>query len=258
MEAPIQHIINYDGSFDGFLTAIFNIYTEKIDVVKFEKEPFHKEVLFSSHDIVITDPIKSKRVWDSLCKKTSPQQRRDLFKTFLSEIKGIEELLLQYIQGVFNDQIAPDDYSNKVVLRVSQIVKMVGREKHRMEAFVRFKLTKDDIYVSTIDPDFNVIPLLIPHFKDRYADQKWIIFDTKRNYGIYYDLKKVEIISFNQDFLKKLSNSDVFNEDELRFQKLWKTYFDNVNIKSRKNTKLHVQHLPKRYWKYLIEKNQLL
>ena len=258
MDAPIQHIIKYDGSFDGFLTAVFTIYEEKISNPKFEKESLSNEVLFSSHSLVITDSKKSKRVWDGLCKKTAPQQRRDIFKTFLSEIKGAEELLLQYIQGVFKNQTAPDDYSNKVVLRVSQIVKMVGREKHRMEAFVRFKLTKDNIYVSTIDPDFNVIPLLIPHFKDRYADQKWIIFDSKRNYGIYYDLKKVEIISFNQDFLKKFSNSDVFNEDELRFQKLWKTYFDNVNIKSRKNTKLHVQHLPKRYWKYLIEKNQLL
>ncbi|WP_370449257.1 DUF4130 domain-containing protein [Aquimarina sp. AD1] len=52
-------------------------------------------------------------------------------------------------------------------------------------------------------------------------------------------------------------NKEYYTNDELEFQQLWKTYFDNVNIKSRKNSKLHIQHLPKRYWKYLIEKNNI-
>lgn len=258
MTLPAQHIINYDGSFDGFLTAVFTIYDEKLDNVKFNKGPLVTNVLFSSHHTIITDADKSQRVWNGICKKTSKRQRSDIFKTFLSELKGTEELILNYIKAVFNDQLSPDDYSNKLVLRVSQIVKMVGREKHRMDAFVRFKLTKDNIYVATIAPDFNVIPLLISHFKDRYADQKWIIFDTKRNYGIYYNLKKVDTITFQKNPIHNFSNQEHYKNEELNFQQLWKTYFDHVNIKSRKNTKLHLQHLPKRYWKYLIEKNQLL
>ena len=32
-------------------------------------------------------------------------------------------------------------------------------------------------------------------------------------------------------------------------------YFKSTNIKSRKNMKLHLQHVPKRYWKYLTEKS---
>ncbi|RYE25413.1 MAG: DUF4130 domain-containing protein, partial [Sphingobacteriales bacterium] len=38
------------------------------------------------------------------------------------------------------------------------------------------------------------------------------------------------------------------------YQLLWKSYFNNSNIKERKNMKLHIQHIPRRYWKYLTEK----
>jgi hypothetical protein len=44
-----------------------------------------------------------------------------------------------------------------------------------------------------------------------------------------------------------------FSDTEIDYQKLWE-YFDHTNIKERKkNTKLHIQHVPKRL-KYLTEK----
>ncbi len=133
---------------------------------------------------------------------------------------------------------------------------MVRREKHRMDAFVRFKQTKEGVYFATIEPDFNVLPLNISHFKNRYADQEWIIYDLKRNYGVHYNLKDVNFIevSFNKDSLKETKQSLFFSENELAFQELWKNYFKSTNIPSRKNMKLHIRHIPKRYWKYLSEK----
>jgi probable DNA metabolism protein len=54
---------------------------------------------------------------------------------------------------------------------------------------------------------------------------------------------------------KKVANVvAAFGEDESAYQYLWKNYFTSVNIVSRKNTKLHLRHIPKRYWKYLTEK----
>ncbi|KAA9213958.1 DUF4130 domain-containing protein, partial [Acinetobacter baumannii] len=34
----------------------------------------------------------------------------------------------------------------------------------------------------------------------------------------------------------------------------WKDYFNSVNISARKNIKLHIQYVPKRYWRYMNEK----
>ena len=49
--------------------------------------------------------------------------------------------------------------------------------------------------------------------------------------------------------------SDAFEE---LYQKLWHSYFQSINIEARKNTKLHLQHVPRRYWKYLTEKQVMV
>ncbi|MFN8364013.1 MAG: DUF4130 domain-containing protein [Cloacibacterium normanense] len=79
-----------------------------------------------------------------------------------------------------------------------------------MLAFVRFELLQDEVYFAKIEPDFNVLPLIRKHFKERYADQKWMIFDLKRHYGIFYDLKEVQfsrLILLNYKILEILNNS---------------------------------------------------
>jgi probable DNA metabolism protein len=48
---------------------------------------------------------------------------------------------------------------------------------------------------------------------------------------------------------------DIRDSSELDFQELWNDYYQAVNIVERKNLKVHKQFLPKRFWKYLPEKN---
>ena len=33
--------------------------------------------------------------------------------------------------------------------------------------------------------------MIQPHFKRRYQDQRWLIYDEQRKYGLYYDLKEI-------------------------------------------------------------------
>ena len=150
------------------------------------------------------------------------------------------------------------NFGNTAVLKIAKLTKSVGREKHRMEAFIRFELLKDGIYFAKIDPDFDVLTLIISHFKNRYQDQKWLIYDLQRKYGVYYDLETITTITLDLDVnLKTNNNNNILDNNEIDYQKLWSEYFDHTNIKERKNIKLHVQHVPKRYWKYLTEKRMI-
>ncbi|MEM1124738.1 MAG: TIGR03915 family putative DNA repair protein, partial [Bacteroidota bacterium] len=132
----------------------------------------------------------------------------------------------------------------------------IGREVHRMHAFVRFQKTKDDIYTALIEPDFNVLPLIGDHFEKRYPIMQWLIYDVKRHYGIFYDLSKVNFFTFDSSDHQRLTHlsREILSVEEKNYQILWKSYFDSVNIPERNNAKLHLQHVPKRYWKYLTEK----
>jgi len=45
--------------------------------------------------------------------------------------------------------------------------------------------------------------------------------------------------------------------DEAAYQTMWRAYFQAVTIPERRNLKLHLRHVPKRYWPYLTEKQPL-
>jgi len=250
--------VSYDGTWFGLLTAVFDAYSKKWNVSGFaviDRES--QSDFFAEKAIVVTDEVKAQRVWLGLKKIIPKENCMQLYRCYLSEIPGMELTIFSCIRFYFSGFDSPHlAYGNPDVLKISQTSKMVYREKHRMEAFVRFQRTADDLYYAGIEPDFNVIPLLNQHFAERYADQSWLIYDIRRKYGIYYDQEKVEEITlnFSNENGGKTAVKDVFHDSETLYQELWQNYFKNVNIPSRRNIKLHVQHVPKRYWKHLIEK----
>lgn len=246
----------YDGTFDGFLTLVFELYDLKISQFDIVDKKNLQQNVFALTRTIITDEQKSQRVWAGLSKKLSSTALGNIYKCYLSELPKIESILFQFIQYTFNSNFNIEaDFGFEPVLKVAQISKKVMREKHRFEAFVRFKKDKEGLFYALIDPDFNVLPLILDHFRKRYADQKWLIYDVRRKYGLYYNLIKTEYVVFESSFIKsKASSNIVFDDEEIFYEQLWKDYFTATNIPSRKNMKLHKQHLPVRYWKYLSEK----
>lgn len=251
-------LLTYDGSFDGFLSAVFYCYEHKCLTANLQPAHLGQASLFGSAVSIMTQPQQAKRVWEGITKKQSPLEAHTLYRAFLSERKGIENLLFRRIRDILeHGNRNQGNYGDATVLEISKVAKMVSREKHRMEAFVRFKLTKDGIYFAVIEPDFNVLPLIAKHFKNRYADQQWLIYDTYRNTGLFYDKQVLSEVFLESSQAARTSYGDgrLFAQEEIEFQELWATYFDSTNIESRRNMKLHKRHIPQRYWKYLSEKS---
>lgn len=250
--------LTYDGSFEGFLCCVFSVYEQGLEVSAINRKDKKAPQLFSVSEEIITTPQKADRVTIGLLKIISGKALQQLYWAFLSELPQIEMQLLKYVQYIFeNNGKTERDFSHPAILKIAQAAKKVSREKHRMEAFVRFKLSKDDIYFAKIEPNFNVLPLILTHFESRYADQKWIIYDIKRKTGCYYDLNTIQTIHLdnyeNGNFTE--DSNEIFTNTEAEYEELWQNYFISTNIPSRKNSRLHLQHIPIRYWKHLSEKS---
>ncbi|MGB3591785.1 MAG: TIGR03915 family putative DNA repair protein [Nonlabens sp.] len=260
----METVLEFDGTFDGFLTTVFEVYNLKLQHPLFSRAGDHGSSLFGEMMIISTNLSKSKRVAYRLLQLCGKTQFNTIYHAFLSEIDGIESHLWFYLQRTFKEGKPPTgDLGDKSVLEISKASKIFHREKHRMEAFIRFHLIDDNLYFANCEPDCNVLPIIATHFKNRYADQRWVIYDLKRDYGISYDLDKVSEVEI--DFKESLGNTrgirnvaggsdSRFRESENNYRHLWNQYFKSVNIESRKNMKLHLQHVPRRYWKYLSEK----
>lgn len=262
-------IVLYEPSFEGWLSAVFYVYANKLQddaSLQIIAEDCYVPSLISQATSVATDEDKAERVLTKLHKLLGRSGMRNILWGFLSEKDNIGTTLFQVVKYAIDYPSRPimEDLGNLNVLELVQTVKSVGREKHRMEAFVRFEHTTDDIYFARVEPDFNVLPLIGEHFRQRYQDQHWAIYDLTRNYGIYYDKSQstpkrpaaLQTITDLDDAVLR-NPASIHSPDEQRYQRFWQGYFTNVNIKERKNPRLHKQYLPQRYWKYLSEKQVL-
>jgi probable DNA metabolism protein len=247
----------YDGSFEGLLTAIFEVYAGKVSHPHIIKNTLASDQLFSTKLPISSDEEKATRVSKKITDLMGKDGLKSLWKATLYERPGIENIILGVVQySLTSNKNVLRDFGHPDVLALQEVLKKLNRERHRMTAFIRFELAQDGVFYSTVEPDFDVLPLISDHFRKRYADQRWLIFDTLRNYGIFYDLTQVitvEAHATEKDNSPAILKLD-WDETEKEFQELWKNYFKSTNIASRKNTKLHLQHVPRRYWKYLTEK----
>lgn len=254
-----MNILIYDNTFEGLLTTIYDAIDLNLKPDKITGSKSFQDDLFAVKYEIDTDLEKSELLWNKVKAKTNDQNCQRIYKAFLSEQSGIEKIIYNYIKLTLEaEDNIETDFGNEFVIKLNNIQKKVGREVQRVLMFVRFQKTVDEIYYASFDPKYNVIPLTINHFRNRFADQKWVIFDTRRKYGFYYDLETVREIRLGN---RKVSmetgkvDSDSLHVSEKLFQNLWRSYYDAVNISERKNMKVHMQFLPKRFWKFLPEKD---
>ncbi|MCL2073624.1 MAG: TIGR03915 family putative DNA repair protein [Marinilabiliaceae bacterium] len=247
----------YDGTFQGFLTAVFDVYSRKEQpeaILRLDDST----LLFSEKYKVETDLKKSERVWNGIIKTGGAKTGKQVYLTFLSCEKDIEMTLLRYIQHLFAlKRSIMGDFTNPDVLKVHQLCRTVSKESHRVLMFLRFEQAADGTFFAPYAPKYDVLSLTLSHFKSRFTDQKWLIYDTLRNYGFYYDTKKIEQVEINDPAFNEKTGkllADISHLDEDRWQEIWRAYFKKIAIAERKNLKQQLNFMPKRFWKYLTEK----
>ncbi|MDO4165450.1 MAG: TIGR03915 family putative DNA repair protein [Bacteroides sp.] len=255
-------IFLFDYSFEGLLTAVFEAYSRRTfpDLLLAEGEPlplFHDEVF-----TVTTDAEKAMRVWRGLQKKLSASAVSAVAECWLAEEPETPSLLFRYMRKAIDaERSIETNFADADVLQMARMWKRVDWERLRLMQFVRFQKAADGTFFAAVEPQKNALPLVTAHFKDRFADQRWLIYDIRRAYGYYYDLHEVREVTFDEDsrtghLVTGMLDESLMDKDEKLFQQLWKTYFKAICIKERMNPRKHKADMPVRYWKYLTEKQK--
>ena len=85
------------------------------------------------------------------------------------------------------------------------------------------------------------------HFKRRLVNEKFVIADIVRNKAVIYNGERGNFFDFEM-------SEDMKTDDS--YIDLWLSFYDAVAIDERKNEKLRMQNMPKKYWKNLPEMNR--
>lgn len=251
-----EKILLYDGSFNGFLTCIFTAFEQKVNVVDIQRKNQAQKGLFTETQIILTQVHKAKRVWNGISQRSN-NAIKNIYFAFLSETTGIEKLLYLYIQKIVTKG-SPNslDLNDDMVFRITQLGNMVGRKKNQMESFMKFNVSTDGVHFIIVEPEFDILPLVSKHYRSNFSDRQWIIYDIKRNYGLYFNLHTVQLMTLDSKYI--LANAMPLNNavqnGAISIIELWNTYFVNNSIKSLISNKLHTHQLPKRQRKYEQDK----
>ena len=138
----------FDQSMTGLLSCVYRSFQFKDFDVKLASNNSQAS-LFDECIEVASNDEHAERVWRGLKQKITAESLRSFYYCFLSEQEEAHQHLFNFCIYVFKNTHAVDrNYAHADVLAVSQWAKQVGREKHRMEAFVRFKKCQDGLFLS--------------------------------------------------------------------------------------------------------------
>lgn len=117
-------IFQYDATFEGLLTALFDAYFRRTfpDLLLAEKEPL--PLFYDESHRVITDMTKAERVWKLLTRKLSRSALSCLTYCWLSETPEAPMLLFRYMRKVTDaSRSIEQNFADPDVLGVYQLSK---------------------------------------------------------------------------------------------------------------------------------------
>lgn len=164
--------------------------------------------------------------------------------------QAVYRTVAEGLEGRFRGKLM-DHLGNPYVRRVFELWRSVWYETHHLFGFVRFQETAGKILFSEIGPKNDVLPLLLPHFADRFPGENFVIRDAGRGiYGIHPAHREWFLTSLQEgpgeDALK-------LSEEEYEMQELFRFFCRKIMIEERGNEKLQRQMLPYRFQEYMVE-----
>lgn len=241
----METIYRYDGTFEGFLCCVFDSYVYREYPAGFQEETRLEQTLFPVR-WVETDPHHARRVLASLG-KIDPYARELVVKGFLTCAPEKEEMIYRFIRALYDiGKPLLRQLSDDAVLPLRKAVRHLDGEVHLLKGFTRFS-EFDGMLAGEIRPKNRVLPLLRPHFCDRMYNEVFLLYDRTHREALVHRPGQWALLPLEEFRMAAPS------AQEAQYRRLWKQFYDTVEIKERHNPRLRRTQMPKRYWETMTE-----
>ncbi len=155
---------------------------------------------------------------------------------------------------------AASDRSLPEVRAVRAAAFKVRREVHRLLGLLRFAPDPDGILTARCEPDSEILDLLEPAFRRRYGSEPFRIVDLRRGVVLETGRGSTGRGSTGRaglpDPKKEVpgpADPEPVPGSEPDPVDLWRAYYRAAEDPVRRNPRLRLQFMPRRYWKHLPE-----
>ena len=269
-----QRVIRYDGSFAGLLCAAEEAtsFSQLLrDGLRFKSQNEGQD-LFEETFFVQTDLEHARALWRDAVARGYSTSLQACFEAFCSdspdrnnhtgrvlcamlhEMEGIKVAKEHKSRGSL---MILNDLNDIDILSVVTAAARCHNQAHKLKGLIRFSELRGGLWYAAISPDCDVLPLIAPHFATRYEPHAFMIHDTKRATAIIHEpgsaWRIVDGVSYTGRNSCPLPGAEYCTEHEFEVQEQWARYFSSVAIAERRNPRLQMSYMPKKYWASLPE-----
>lgn len=129
---------------------------------------------------------------------------------------------------------------------IERMARAVGRDIHKMHAFVRFRPSRDaqgrDLHIAWFEPDHYCVREAAGFFMRRFTSMRWAILTPQCS--VHWDLEQMQ-------FAAGGTAQDAPGPDA--GESLWLAYYQSTFNPARLKEQAMLREMPRRYWKNLPE-----
>lgn len=237
-------IFSYDGTFEGFLSTVFDSFAMKVIpsdiVINDDLEPSLLKIHY-----IETDSEHAKRVETGIREKLGETVLNMVKRAYLFDGEGKELSILLFIKKAFAEGRAIGSrIGEETVNKVYKMCVAVNNEAERFRQFTRFSDSSGAL-VAVIHPKHFVLPLIKSFFCARIKNEHFMIYDAEHGAALIHTPERTAIIP--------VENLELPETEDSFYKNLWKSYYRHIAIASRYNPTCRRAHMPKRFWQYLPE-----
>ena len=232
------------------MTAVYDAYASRLgfENVKLQMENEMDRELFAEYVEVEPDSEKAEKVlrtirkelgleaYDCICQAAASWDKRKANAIFKTVVLGLHLPKKQNVMSCLTK-----DY----VCTVAELAKKTWNEAHRYMGFVRFTELAGGILYADMKPENEVLPLIAPHFANRYPEENWVIYDERRDKFAIHRAGKGWMILEDMKIAEEVKAQLSMEEDDYRA--MWKAFTKSIAIEARKNESLQKQLLPLKF-----------
>lgn len=257
-----MYIFQCEDSIDGIFTAVYDAWASHYGHknIQLSSDKSGNLMLFSEYIPVTPDYEKSRKVSrtlidrlgiefyeiicrcamaDGSCRKLSMDKANAIYQTIVMALALPEGAkVLEYL-------------AEPCISCIFELCRQTSNEGHHLLEFLRFSELKNGILFAQIHPKNDVLPILGAHFTDRLPLENFIIYDANHRTAVVHKASENYLIadasSLNLDLTKE------YSPEEEEYRRLWCSFFEAIDIESRRNSRLQIQNIPKRFWADTVE-----
>lgn len=252
----MKYILQCEDSIEGIFSAVYAAWELKyghentvIQVTGFAGQNIE---LFANYVHLAPDTEKAAKVLNTIRRICSDDIYERLFRAACADASDKGDAIYRYIQVALRmGNRVKNHLTDPAVVRVMELSRAVGNAEHHYLGFLRFIEIPGNILLARYAPKPRLTELIMPHFADRFPEERFVIWDTNRNVaGVHVPGQNYIMLTLTESQVAMLQS---YTEDNMQAEQMWKAFVESISIKERENKKLQQNNIPLHFRTYMPE-----